>query len=664
MINCVTSLTIALRQSCKELFKWIFDFYRDSTDDTRILLLKSIEGVIEVKFRGLQDNLPFLMLKLMKVLEVTDFGATLIMIQVTNVFVTFSRSYPSAFQKDFMEVIDIMIAWYLESAMNPLIISTVREAFLSFHSFWFGDLPTTEGLLSNFVEDVEDIDSILREDLKSSKNDESYRALMTKNLMKMASLVDVYVVVSRAVTLADEGDTIASADSWTFASESLKTILSATTHVISNIQLHDHLIIACNRCAIFTIEKYSDYGEEGIQVILELKDVLLAYVDLISPHLISGSIDFIVSTLKLQNNLVKSLGAANHLPVASVTKCLTINSSWQQLRSYPSQVVHRSLYQLHHSLVSLKSLPLLEETYKLLLVELQAALTICFNVKITLIDQCEMIPCKWTASQAKFVAKSIMLSLSELSTTTSSVIGMWALKPSFFDLMVVHLNPADKHFNENPDLQSMLMTLLTSHSKRHHHFISSSILFQASKPSTNSFVIEAPTSHHLSRILSHINLLLSHDDLTQEIRIVVLQWFMSILTECEDSNLEQLLQKQQTTSVIEKVVRLLISKDLVTVLQSGNIMDVVIRKSSSFQPGIIRNCKEACLFHLKNSLSPDVRSLCDKLFFALPLDSSMTTFSLIPLPASLQEGGREEQNQGNRKSIDAMDPSTIRTSQD
>ena len=617
MINCLTSLTMALRHSCKEIFKWIFEFYRESSDDTKIVLLKSVEGAVENKFKGLHDNLPFLSDKLMKVLDATDFEATLIMIQVTNVFVTFSQSFPSAFQREFGDITDVMIAWYLESAMNPLIISCVKDAFLSFHSFWYFDLATTEGLLRNFIEDVEDIDSILKEDFK---NNESILKT-TRNLMKMSSLIDVYVVVSRALSLADETETQESSEPWTFAAEALMTVVAAVTHAIGDIQLHEHLIIACNDCAIFTLEKYSEYGDEGVQIIIGLSDVLLPYMDLVFPNLVDGSTDFIVSTLKLQNELVKILGTANKLPVDFITKSLSVNSCLQPLRFLPSKQVHLSLYQLHHSLLSLKSLPLLEETYKLLLVELQVALSICFNTTITLTDQHESLLQPWSASQARFIAMSVMLSLSELATTTSSVIGMWALKPSFFDLMVTFLNPTDKHFMDNPDIQSMLLNLLTSHSKKHHHFISSSNLFQSSKPSSNSFVIETPTSHHLSRILSLITCLAKEVNLNRENRITTIQWFMNILTEC-GTNAGQLLEKSQVSPLLEMITNFLFCKDSITVIQSANIMHLVVRRCSSLSDDVLAQCKDACVFHLTNSFNQDVRSSAEKLLLSLPVQNN------------------------------------------
>ena len=236
--------------------------------------------------------------------------------------------------------------------------------------------------------------------------------------MRMAALVEVYVTVFRSLG-PDAATTATNVISWDFVMNSLLTVLSTVTFILKNHQMHEHLAIACNDCTIFTIEQVELFGEEGMDFILDSKDNILQYLDCLTPHLPKGSVQFVVTTLKLQIILVKSL--SGNLPVEFVTK---IMSNTQSLRLMPSEEINSSLYDLHHAMLSVKTLPLLQEAYRGLLSDLQDAMTVLTGEGISLSDSTQALSqalsqaadpkSRMTSRTAMIVAKSTLISLTEL----------------------------------------------------------------------------------------------------------------------------------------------------------------------------------------------------------------------------------------------------------
>src|SRR5207237_1225538 len=112
----------------------------------------------------------------------------------------------------------------------------------------------------------------------------------------------------------------------------------------------------------------------------DIHDPLLQYVDFVSQHLFNGSVAFVVSTLNLYTRVVQTLGDA--LPLNFLSKMMGPTSCCRELRLFPNEEVHNSLYELHHTLLSLKALPIIDEAYKLLLLELQMSISVVLGEEV------------------------------------------------------------------------------------------------------------------------------------------------------------------------------------------------------------------------------------------------------------------------------------------
>lgn len=153
VINCLTSLSKALKSHSRDLFQWMFDFYESVSDETRIVLLKSLVKIINGNFKGIGENMSSMMLKLKLILESNN--SSFVLIELTEIFVAVGASYPSIFQKYFLDVIDILIGWYIDSASDPGMTRRLTRAFIGFGQFFVKDIESSLVLLQNFIEDFE-----------------------------------------------------------------------------------------------------------------------------------------------------------------------------------------------------------------------------------------------------------------------------------------------------------------------------------------------------------------------------------------------------------------------------------------------------------------------------------------------------------------------------
>lgn len=112
VINCLTSLAGALKAHSRDLFQWMFDFYESVSDETRIVLLKALARIVGTKSKGVGENMSSMMIKLKMILESNN--SSFVLLELTEIFVAIGNSYPTMFQKYFLDVIDILIGWFID----------------------------------------------------------------------------------------------------------------------------------------------------------------------------------------------------------------------------------------------------------------------------------------------------------------------------------------------------------------------------------------------------------------------------------------------------------------------------------------------------------------------------------------------------------------------
>lgn len=625
IITCLTNLSFALKYNCKDLHAWLFDFYKISPDETKLVLLRAVGSIVKRKGKGIGENMTTVMVKLRDALEETESQSLLL--ELVEIFVLVASNYPSVFQVHFSHIVDILIAWYLDSMTNPLMASKLAAAFLAFQSFWLGDISTTHNLLKNFIEDFETNYEALAE-LEASKNTASFlsndstdKTAVDEVLTKMAGLAEVYVTVFKSLGTFPPSTVC----SHTFVLTSLKKILLTVTAILSSKQLHEHLVISCNDVCIFTL---GVIGVDGQEYLSNYRSDMLLYLELVYPHLPSAMSKLIVSTLNLMINVTKYFGPS--LPVPFVSQVIRPSSPVQKLRFYPLEDIQTALFSLHHTLLDLRSLPLLVEVYRGFLVQLQKSLEVLFKKKLDdfsqssgaessiefnddrLDDAVEM-----SAEEALLTVKSCVVSLSALANSKNNLIGLWALKPCLFDLIILYIDPSRDEFVNNQDLhqiQFMLLNLIYNHSRTHSHFVSSSKLLRSSPSSSvTGFKFEPPTSDFLMRLFEFLNKTLRRERLARKQRLLCIKWFHEIL--CDVSNfIPKLIDQEDFVKVIEISINLAFFKDPEIALEANKIANFLLTKSNaSLSLSFFKKVVQSCIVQISHSDSRVSEAFCNLL---------------------------------------------------
>ncbi|CAF1651107.1 unnamed protein product [Rotaria magnacalcarata] len=93
--------------------------------------------------------------QLKKILELVV-HAPLMIAAITDTIIDLSRIYPQIFQDMFVDIVDILIGWYIESLPTDRILEYTPQALHKFRPFWVEQIEaTTLTLLDSFIEDAD-----------------------------------------------------------------------------------------------------------------------------------------------------------------------------------------------------------------------------------------------------------------------------------------------------------------------------------------------------------------------------------------------------------------------------------------------------------------------------------------------------------------------------
>lgn len=362
-------------------------------------------------------------------------------------------------------------------------------------------------------------------------------------------------------------------------------------------------MIATNECACLTIESHMSHSKE---LITTLGPNVLDYINVIQKYLNCSSYEFIITSLKLMTFNVKLMNV--DLPIDFVTNVFQPNSPCQKLRFLPSDNVQLELFSLHHSILhhamAVKSVPILEEAYKCLLLNLQIAFSQLFNQKVNLFDENEendnsKNSMNLNENEAILIIQSTLVSLAELANAKHSIIAMYALKPTFFELVVHKLDPANELLGKKYKMvQYSLLYILYSHCNKHGHFIaSSSLITQSLSFSSNSFgsgFINAPSSNHLVKIIILLNKVLKNSELQKETRLLCVNWSLEIIKGAQN-NLNFLCNSQEMIELINRIADLAFFNDDQVTLLSCSFIEVILQNVNDFNLQLpIQKYHQAC----------------------------------------------------------------------
>ena len=630
LVICFAAFSSALGYLCNELFEWIFALYYSApSDEKRLVLLQGVVKIVENgKSRALSENMMSLINKVKKALE--EATNSDLLFGIIDVFLVTAQTYSNAFQAHFRDVIDIMIGWHIDSSHSPIVIQKLSKAFVAFNSFWVHDFDFSFTLLGHFLEDFEAFfnqlmeykeklqanDSSAKMDIDIHSESESNGNSSFK-LNKMASLIRVYLNVLQS--LGDYASpTQNTAMSWDFIVSSLRSILTAV-NLTMELTVFEPLIVSTSECAIYKLDLISGNNVKVLQTIFE---PLMTYSNLVLKSMVNVSDNYILTTLQLLSKFVEQFNTM--VPIEFITNILEADSNCQKLRFIPSANILTTLFKLHHTILSLKNVTILESAYRYFLFDLQSAFSNILGRNIELVENSKdnQINMSYSKEEAVVIINSILISLTAIVQTKHSIIGMWALKPTFFDLLIEHLEPAnDVIASSYPNIQYTMLFMLFSHCNKHNHFIASSNLisstligssslqssFNSPNITFNASVITSQSTGHLSKILKLLVSVLKKSTIRDNVRSLCLKWSVEIINNGQ-AHLHQLILSQEFCDLLKIISLFTFSKDVNTCLSSCQAVQTVLKSVDKFKMTDMLSWQyQACLINVGH-INPLVRS--------------------------------------------------------
>ncbi|EEC17441.1 fkbp-rapamycin associated protein, putative [Ixodes scapularis] len=478
---------------------------------------------------------------------------------------------PDAFAAShFHDTVDILVGWHID-ASSPALARRTGKTLEALAPFWVADPAFCATLLGQFVEDLEAYaDDLSQED-------------PCECLDKMASLLRVYGTVVQAL-----GSHAVQVVTWELLSDNLHGMLNCVLHA-TEFAPRNALLVSANQ----TLGLLTDLTGECPSALVDLLELQCGLSPLSEEHALS--------VLRLLSVLVARLGPQLPLPLVAVA----FGRRWSRS---PRAKIQGALLAVQRAILRLKSVALVEEAYRCVV----AALS----------NDAEPGP------KALAAATSLgpLCALSEVANARHSIIGMWALKPAFFDLVLEHLAPLDSWLGKHqPGVQYALLHLLHSHCERHGQFVSSSVLV------TGGDVLGVPSSGHLSRILTLLARVLASDEIADDARLLGLHWTVELMHAVQ-MHMGRVVDSPEFLGLVDAVIQSGHRCDVDMASKSCDILRAVVDTVGTCLPrSMLQRCYDLSVMKA-GSICQAERSKFIALMALLPIDLIVSNLSVANLP--------------------------------
>ncbi|XP_056647970.1 serine/threonine-protein kinase SMG1 isoform X1 [Diorhabda sublineata] len=588
---------------------WLFNKLANSTEEMQILLMKSLHETLsfEEKKPVLQSHVENLINNLVATIETTENAE--VFKSILDVLVTVVEMYQSEFYDQFRDTIDLLFGWHVDHTQPLSNIEFISKSLqrISHHFKYY--LEFSIQLIENFLEDIGNYSTQLKETGDMGTVDHVTVLILAMNTVLKCLGPSFHPLTNKTVTIE-------------FINSSLIRIIK-TVHDTLETYVPDNLTIAGNDCIgllLGYLENKSQFLCTQIYVLIDLEISMLS--DL--------SDATIISLLVLISKVVKELSA--NLPIEIIDKLIGPKSEIIKLRYSPFKNIQEAVICVYQALLNLKNVSLLQEAYRYVIGDLEMVYKQIVPTIVETFTQNNPFKDYDAIKDPEETTLFLLRCLSQLANA-SSIIVMWALKPSILELVGVTMVPYDKNLSKKaPALQYSMLYLLFSHCKCYNHFISNSTLVNKTQEvpnimnrfalteglNINDVPNKSPNSGNFATILDII-----HNSLTaetsNEILLLLLQWLNDVLINSE-IYLENLYVNEKFLKVVDALVRCgYCFNDSVVLIVYDNLNKLLSNKQLSWSYNFLTNISDLCKLHI-NSNKPEIRKCYTKLSSNIPWD--------------------------------------------
>ncbi|KAG8199800.1 hypothetical protein JTE90_000893 [Oedothorax gibbosus] len=604
-VLAVGALGATLGHKAKSLLDWEFTVISTSKcEDIRIIILKSVLEMLKLdaEKKNLSDLVPFIMSKLQSALEVADIPDLLV--AIVNVISEIANRYPSVFSNHFSDTVDILIGWHIDATQQQSVIEFTSSTLIGFQQFWIADIHFTVTLLGQFLEDMESYaEELAQSKLSLSGSTESQLSSPEENIAKIKSLIKVLITVLRSI-----GDLVALEEngpiSPRFVLQMLKGFLKYVKITMEYCYYSD-LMTSANECLVLLLRLAQSHTKDSLDQLVGYVELLqsVKHLELLPQHHLASLLSVLVAFVK---------AADTHIPLEFVSRLFAITSVTHRLRHSPSIRVQKLLIELYHVVLSVKSVQLVEEFYRCLVLDITQA-------------HSQLLSCGTSPEGCQAALLLGICALVQIGNVKHSLIRMFALKPSYFELMTTQLQPTNPDFAKKfPALQSAILFTLYSHCQRHSHFVSSSSLVSSGSPIPSSghnspITPPSPSSGHLERVVQLLVDLLEGPQNSFDCRLLTLKWSIEIL-ESMERYLPRLVQTHPFSALLRATLNTGFSHyNSICKLCCKSLHIFLKSCSSALSDTILQKYYDLCILRL-NSHDPDLQEQFASLLALIPLD--------------------------------------------
>lgn len=558
-------------------------------------------------------------------------------IAITNAIQRFSQNYPKQFQPHFADIVDFVIGWHLETDQLISIKDHCSSILQTFKPFWLSDVTFTRNLLSQFLEDIVSF----RDEVEKPSSGRDSPDICVGSIVGATNSILKCIYDSSAILCQHLGI------------ELLKELLCNVLDIVE-------LIVDEKRYSRREIDLIHMNANELIVIVLdcrkfgvEMPDEILVkmlgrQLAQLQPHIASDQMCLtVLFTIK---QLVSEMKTS--IPLDFVEKIFGRDrrSPMHQLKFSHNRRIHKSIIKIYQTVLNVKNVELLQLAYRLTMDDLIVAQQTIADVANT----------TYTFAEAECIIAFHLITLSTIAISNSSIIVMWALEPTIFELLTDRLQTADYDdlWVRSPETYYGILTLLISHCINNNNFIGSSALLNAGMtavtdvfsklcvdeptassgefiPGATSFNVTAaaitssstasdssPTKFHFEMILKFLERILRQKRLNERHHLLVLDWCDQLIKQSTQFS-HTLKTHAEFTQILFAINHLSsdVNASVAIQLKCADCIDA-LHAFDTLHTDIFALIAETCCIQMCSSVAK-VRDRFSYIFARLPLNVSL-----------------------------------------
>ncbi|XP_055710609.1 serine/threonine-protein kinase Smg1-like isoform X2 [Phlebotomus papatasi] len=594
VIEILGKIGVVMRQEFHQFRTGILKNFKGNKN-LRGFMMRILQVTLELTREqeiDLSGQIPKLLDSLKDFLEKTD--NVEVFTCVSGVIDTIAGQYPSQFRPYFTDIVDILVGWHLETEQTFKVKHHCGKILENFRPFWLRDIKFTVRLLDQIIEDI----VLNSEDLASSGQE--------AQSVVFASFVGAFNTILKCINVTNPEAVLAIGED--FLSEGYTKILVAAKTAILESPQDEEVVMTINETVGLFFDSNTgkfDNFREDIQGLIEIQ---LQRVEEYSPGQTLSLIFVILGYLRAMKTKISM----------EFIDLLVHQPHLLRERFSRNATVREALVKLWQEIVDVKNVAILEKTYSEIISELDAAMEVLRNPNG---ERKSM-----TRERGKFLVIFHLNSLARLAASSTSIIALYALKPSLLEMLTGNLSVTDELWQGFPMVHQAILGLLVAHCTNNGNFISSSGLLKGKVPHVINQMspedrTESPTSDNFEMILTTIDTLLKLPWIPQNSLNLILDWTHQLIHQ-SSAHCVPLKTNEIFSGIILTIQEMPIGRDSNITIKSGEILRDFLDKFTQVDQTIFPGLAEVCCIEMC-SCDSKIREIYSEIFGKIPLNISL-----------------------------------------